>query len=139
MLQLGGPLSPSVPTPDTSMQGVLSAGEGPGIAVCVFTFVFALIDELYKTFGNSGWVLSTVTSPEPETSTLRGSPSLFATENVMTHELPAVTVAPRQLKVTLGNSAVVTRTPESNVKLRVTGFPLLLKSIVTLYADGLVN
>src|ERR1044072_5001043 len=39
----GGPVSPPLPTPDTSMHGVLSAGDGPGIAACNFMLVFALI------------------------------------------------------------------------------------------------
>ena len=51
MAHEGGPLAPPTPVPDTSMHGVLSAGEGPGIAVCNFMLVLALT-ALYVTLGN---------------------------------------------------------------------------------------
>jgi hypothetical protein len=102
----GGPDSPAEPSPETSRHGVLS-----NVSVPLTTVVVITLDEdetvlLYGTFGRVGCLFSTVTSPDPDTSTFKPSLALllFFTENVVTHDVPAVTVRPRQLKLTIGSS-----------------------------------
>src|ERR1044071_9914864 len=104
MLQEGDPESAPMPPPDRSRQGVLSDGVVPVTTsrLLILSDEFTVL--LYVTFGSVGCWFSTVTSPDPDTSTLRPWFIVSLMANVVTHEEPAVSVRPRQLNITSGRS-----------------------------------
>lgn len=128
IVHCGGPASPPTPSPEMSKQGVLSTVSVLLTTVEARTEADGVIVLLYGTLGRFGCWFSTVTSPEPDTSTFNPSSGLLVVmiANVVTQEAPGVTVRPRQLKSTVGRPELLaTSAPVSRLKLRVVGTPLL--------------